>query len=246
MPVRLLKTNNLLDFQLLVLCSTTYHSKKNLISNMYGGCAVKASKPNKVFLVLLVLSQLLVWPLVAWSQVEEIVVTVSKKSESLQDVPMSVTAFSSADIERKGIKSISDIALLTSSIQFDESFAQSDTRIVVRGLSPSRGRQNIATLVDGVDVSSESITSSGGSLLLNTRLMDVERIEVVLGPQMALYGRSAFNGAIQYITKDASEEFETDIRFDVAENNRYEAVAGVSGPILPTRPSAAIRDTDSR
>ena len=196
------------------------------------GCAVKVTQPKRIIAVLVVICQFLVWPLVAWSQVEEIIVTVRKKGENLQDVPMAVTAFSAADIERKGIKSISDIASLTTSIQFDESFAQSDTRIVVRGLSPTRGRQNVATLVDGVDVSSESITSSGGSLLVNTRLLDIERIEVVLGPQMALYGRSAFNGAIQYITKDASDEFESDVWFDIAENRRYEAVANVSGPIF--------------
>lgn len=172
------------------------------------------------------------WSLSAWSQVEEIVVTVRKKNENLQDVPIAVTAFSAADIDRKGIKSIGDVARFSTSIQFDESFAQSDTRIVVRGLSPTRGRQNVALLVDGVDASSEAITSSGGSLLLNTRLLDIERIEVVLGPQMALYGRSAFNGAIKYVTKDAAEEFETEVKLDVAENSRFEAVAGVSGPVF--------------
>jgi outer membrane receptor protein involved in Fe transport len=177
------------------------------------------------------------WTLPAWSQVEEIVVTVRKKGESLQDVPMAVSAMGAEDIQRKGIKDITDIAKFSTSLQFDESFAQSDTRIAVRGLSPTRGRQNVALLVDGVDVSSEAITSSGGSLLLNTRLVDVERIEVVLGPQMALYGRSAFNGAIQYITKDAAEEFEADLRIDAGyssqfEARQYEAIGGISGPIL--------------
>jgi len=187
---------------------------------------------RQALLSALVMSLTMGWPFLAWSQVEEIVVTVSKKAESLQDVPMSVTAFSAADIERKGIKDIADVARFSTSIQFDESFAQSDTRIVVRGLSPTRGRQNVALLVDGVDVSSEAITSSGGSLLINTRLVDIERIEVVLGPQMALYGRSAFNGAIQYITKDAAEEFEADLRLDAGYNDnsgaqRYEAI-GIS------------------
>lgn len=185
----------------------------------------------------LVLSVTMIWSISAWSAVEEIIVTVSKKAESLQDVPMSVTAFSADDIARKGIKDIGDVARFSTSIQFDESFAQSDTRIVVRGLSPTRGRQNVALLVDGVDVSSEAITSSGGSLLLNTRLVDIERIEVVLGPQMALYGRSAFNGAIKYITKDASEEFETNVSLDGGFSGdsgvrNYEAIVGASGPIF--------------
>ncbi len=201
----------------------------------------------------LLLSLTMGWSLAAWSQVEEVVVTVSKQAESLQDVPMSVTAFSAGDIERKGIKDIADVARFSTSVQFDESFAQSDTRIVVRGLSPTRGRQNVALLVDGVDVSSESITSSGGSLLINTRLVDIERIEVVLGPQMALYGRSAFNGAIQYITKNAADEFEADLRFDAGYNDdsgaqRYEAIAGISSPIfgdaLGFRLNGALWDDD--
>ncbi len=185
----------------------------------------------------LLLSLTFGWSMSAWSQVEEIVVTVRKKGENLQDVPMAVSAMSAAEIERKGIKDITDIAKFSTSLQFDESFAQSDTRIAVRGLSPTRGRQNVALLVDGIDVSSESITSSGGSLLLNTRLVDVERIEVVLGPQMALYGRSAFAGAIQYVTKDAAEEFEADLKFDGSYSDQfgarqYEAIGGISGPVL--------------
>jgi outer membrane receptor protein involved in Fe transport len=168
----------------------------------------------------------------ALAQIEEIVVTVRKKEESLQDVPIAVDAFTSEQIDRKGIRNIANIARLSPSIQFDESFSQSDTRIVVRGLSPTRGRQNMALLLDGIDVSSESISSSGGSLLLNTRLVDIERIEVVLGPQMALYGRSAFNGAIQYITKDPSEVFETEVKVDAADYARYNVTGSVSGPIF--------------
>ena len=173
----------------------------------------------------------------AWSQVEEIVVTVRKRAENLQDVPMSISAIQAADIQRKGIKDITDIAQFSTSLQFDESFAQSDTRVAVRGLSPTRGRQNIAFLVDGIDVSSEAITSSGGSLLLNTRLVDIEQIDIVLGPQMARYGRSAFNGAVQYITKNASDEFEADINADIGYSEQFDAlqsevIAGISAPIL--------------
>ena len=167
-----------------------------------------------------------------FAQIDEIIVTARKREENLQDVPVSVTAFSRESIERRGIRRISDIAKLTPSLQFDESFAQSDTRIVIRGLSPTRGRQNVAVLVDGIDLSSEAITSSGGSLLVNTRLLDVERIEVLKGPQIALYGRSAFNGALQYITKEPSDEFEADIRVDLNAENQYNGDASVSFPVL--------------
>lgn len=171
-------------------------------------------------------------PGMAWAQIDEIVVSVRKKAENLQDVPMSVTAFDADKIARQGIRNVTGVAKYTPSIQFDESFAQSDTRIVVRGLSPTRGRQNIALLVDGIDVSSEAITSSGGSLLVNTRLIDIERIEVVLGPQMALYGRSAFNGALQYVTKNPTPEFAAEIRADVNAEEGYELIGNLSGPIF--------------
>jgi outer membrane receptor protein involved in Fe transport len=169
---------------------------------------------------------------IARAQIEEITVTARKKEEILQDVPLSVTAFSAADIERKGIKSLDDIAKYTASIQFDESFAQSDTRIVFRGLSPTRGRQNGAILLDGIDSSSEAITSSGGSLLINTRLTDLERIEIVLGPQLALYGRSAFNGAINYVTKDPADEFKSEITLEGNDEDQYNLRASLSGPLI--------------
>ncbi|MFQ5635387.1 MAG: TonB-dependent receptor plug domain-containing protein, partial [Gammaproteobacteria bacterium] len=178
------------------------------------------------------IAALLSLPGLAWPQIDEIVVSVRKKAENLQDVPMAVTAFGEEVIERQGIRSVTDVARNTTSIQFDESFAKSDTRIVVRGLSPTRGRQNAAILVDGIDVSSEAITSSGGSLLVNTRLIDIQRIEVVLGPQMALYGRSAFNGALQYITKDPSAELEAEFKADFNHQDGYELVGTLSGPIL--------------
>lgn len=195
-------------------------------------------RSRKVTLITLLLVVLASWSISVKAQVEEIIVTVTKKAENLQDVPISVQAFSQTAIERKGIKSMVDVARYTTSLQFDESFAQSDTKLVVRGLSPTLGRQNAALLLDGIDVSSEAVTSNGGSLLLNTRLVDIERIEIVLGPQMALYGRSAFNGAVKYVTKDAAEEFETTLSLDGGYSQgesgagQTEVIAGVSGPLF--------------
>ncbi len=207
-------------------------------------------KPNRIIAaivtVLLLSPPLLVVPVSGWAQVDEIVVTARKREENLQDVPLSVTAFSAEDIERKGIKDVADVAALTASLSFDEGFSQSDTRITIRGLSPSRGRQNVATLVDGIDISSESVTTFGGSALLNSRLIDVARIEVVKGPQMVLYGRSAFAGAIQYVTKDPADQFEAEIRVDGNDAERYNLSGGISAPVfgdaLGFRLNAAVWD----
>jgi len=167
-----------------------------------------------------------------WAQIEEITVTARRREEGLQDVPLSVTAFSTADIERRGISNIADIARLTSSLEFDLGTSRSDTRVAIRGLSPTRGRQNVAILVDGIDVSSEAISTSGGGLLVNTRLIDLERIEVIKGPQVVLYGRAAFAGAVQYVTKNPAEEFEATIGVEGDNRSRFSATAGISGPLL--------------
>lgn len=86
-----------------------------------------------------------------------------------------------------------------------------------------------------MDVSSEAgAGTSGGSLLINPRLFDLERVEIVKGPQVALYGRSAFAGAINYITRKPGDEFRAKIRTDVGSQGKLEASAVVDGPVTDT------------
>jgi len=171
-------------------------------------------------------------PLTAWAQLEEIIVTTRKVSENIQDVPIAVDAISSEQIERRGIGNISDVVKLSTSVQFDQSFGPADTRISVRGLSNSRGRSNVAFLVDGVDVTTENFISAGSGLLANQRLLtDVERIEIVKGPQSALYGRAAFAGAISYTTKEPGPEFESQVRVEAGNYGKRQLDGFVSGPV---------------
>jgi iron complex outermembrane receptor protein len=165
---------------------------------------------------------------------EEVVVTARKREENLQDVPLAVTAISAEALQREGIKDIEGIIDRDPSLGFDRGIAPYDTRIVIRGLSPTRGRPNVATLVDGIDVSSEAIGVAGGSLLINPRLVDIERIEIVKGPQSALYGRSAFAGAISYITKDPEDVVGGEVSAEYADNNEYEVKASLSMPLTDT------------
>lgn len=171
-------------------------------------------------------------PTTGWAQIEEIIVSTRKREESLQEVPIAINAITAEDIEKKGLNSLADVTKGLSSVEFDEGAAKSDTRITIRGLSPTRGRQNVAVLVDGIDVSTEAISNSGGGVLLNTRLVDIERLEVVKGPQLARYGRSAFAGAIEYITKDPSDVFESSVSTDVNVEDQYSATMSLSGPVL--------------
>ncbi|TFG87028.1 MAG: TonB-dependent receptor [Chromatiales bacterium] len=170
----------------------------------------------------------------ATTEIADIVVTVRKQEESLQAVPLSVSVISEEQIEQLGINSLGDVAQLTTGVILDQGFAPQDTRIVIRGLSPTRGRPNAAVLQDGIDISSEGITTAGGSLLINPRLVDIKRVEIVKGPQSALYGRSAFAGAINYVTQEPAEELSRRVSAQVGSDGRYEGSVAISGPVSNT------------
>jgi outer membrane receptor protein involved in Fe transport len=165
---------------------------------------------------------------------DEVVVTARKREERLQDVSLSITAIPATEIEKLGVSDIDDVARLDASLIYDKGYSATDNRISIRGLSPTRGRVNVAVLVDGIDTSSESIAFGGGSLLATNRLLDLAAVEVVKGPQSALYGRSAFAGAIQYVTKDPSAEAEGNVRGEFGDFGRYNVSASLSGPITDT------------
>lgn len=169
---------------------------------------------------------------------DEVVVQARKYSENLQEVPLSITVISAEEIARQGLGSTEDIARLDPSVIFDYGNAMQDMRVVIRGLSPTRGRVNSAILVDGVDVTSESIQFAGGSLLAGGRLFDLEQVEIVKGPQAALYGRAAFAGAISYRTKDPAKEFGAEVKLDASEEGRY---SGGIGFDLPVNDSFGVR-----
>jgi outer membrane receptor protein involved in Fe transport len=166
-----------------------------------------------------------------FAQVSEMVVTTRKREENLQEVPVAVSAFSEALIEKRGLNDIGDVARLDPSVTFDQGFSAQDTRITVRGLAPTQGRQNVAVLEDGIDVSSQAVQTNGGSLLINPRLFDLERIEVVKGPQNALYGRTAFAGAINYISRKPGDTLETRISTEIGSDGELQFKGGISGPI---------------
>ncbi|MDX2144605.1 MAG: TonB-dependent receptor [Rhodospirillaceae bacterium] len=170
----------------------------------------------------------------AFAQIEEIVVTTRKRAENLQDIPIVVTAFTAENLERKGISNLADVLKFTPGVQLVEAFAPSDQRIIIRGLSPTRGRPNVAVLQDDIDVSSEALQNAGGSLLINPRLFDIERIEIVKGPHSALFGRSAFAGALNYITKKPGEEFEGKVNVEAGLRGKAEVKISTSGPIQDT------------
>jgi iron complex outermembrane receptor protein len=165
-------------------------------------------------------------------QLLDITVTARRKAETLQNVPLTVTALSAENILNKGIRDVGDVAKYTPGLFVDKGFVQQDVRPSIRGLPSTRGRPPVGILLDGIDISTESIATAGGGNLANLKLVDLERIEIVKGPQSALYGRVAFGGAINYISKDPSSKgLEGYLSGEVGSYGLYETRAAINVPL---------------
>jgi outer membrane receptor protein involved in Fe transport len=148
---------------------------------------------------------------------EEVVVTARKREESLQDVPLPVTALSAADIANRQVTSLDDVAKFTPGLVFSKVFGRATERPVVRGLASVLAGTN-ASVETGAAYFVDGIYYQGAIQSLD--MNDVERVEVIRGPQSALYGRNTYSGAINFVTKrigdtttgSASASFDTDER----------------------------------
>ena len=174
-------------------------------------------------------------------EVEEVLVTARKRSESLQEVPIAVTAFTESTISDAGIERPEDFISLTSNVSMLNTVNAGDTQVTIRGIVSTRDAEStFAYVVDGV-----LITNPNG---FNEELFDVQQIEVLKGPQGALYGRNAVAGAIIVNTKLPSNEVEGNIKFGIGENELRKLSGVLSGPIvkdtLTGRLSFSYRDTD--
>lgn len=172
--------------------------------------------------------------------IEEIVVTSRRRSENLQEIPDSVTVFNSQSIERAGIKNITDVAALTPNLSAYGNFRPNLTNISIRGFTSTQlGEAPIAFIVDGITVPNLEFINQG--------LVDIEQIEVIRGPQGALYGKNAIGGAINVTTRQPSDETEASIRASYGEGSDLGLSASVSGSFTDTaiyRFSAFYRDFD--
>jgi iron complex outermembrane receptor protein len=113
----------------------------------------------------------------------------------------------------------------------DKFFGPQDNRVTIRGLPSTRGRSPAGILIDGIDVTTEALATAGGGNLADVRIADFDRIEVVEGPQSALYGRSAFGGAINYITKEPGNTFGGYVQAEVATYGKVEGRGAVDLPV---------------
>jgi len=155
--------------------------------------------------------------------VEEIVVTARKREENLQEIPLSISAFTVDQLRDRGIDNIHELAELTPGFAMDRGFGRFFDRPVVRGQSSILGGRNASFFVDGVYVNNTIASGTIDSL---------ERIEVLRGPQSALFGRATFAGAINYITKRPSDEHEGEFNGRLGSHDDYKASLWLSGPVV--------------
>ncbi len=169
----------------------------------------------------------------------EIVVTATKRSESLTDVPIAVQVFTDQAIAERGITRPADFLSATPNVTFIEDNA-GEAYINIRGQTSVRNSDpNVAIVIDGVTLSSVKP--------FNQDLFAIEQIEVLKGPQSALYGRNAAAGAIVINTKKPSNILEGGIVGAVGNWNTYRVSANLAGPVSDTLGFAiagSFRDTD--
>ena len=177
---------------------------------------------------------------------EEIVVTARKREESLLEVPLSITALTSDDIEQKGIGEFKDIISFTPGFHFAEHSVgradRSNRILVIRGMhiSQENDHQQAATVfVDGAP--------THGSVIAG--LEDAERIEVVRGPQSAYFGRATLAGAVNFVTKTPGREFQGKLTGEFGEYGTTNIGASIEGPVgdlMSFRIAASTQETDGQ
>ena len=162
---------------------------------------------------------------------DDILVTARRRSERLKDVPLSITVVSNQTIQDAGVRDLKSIIQLTPGITIDGNSAESVQVPVVRGqynlnnAPGSGGQPNVAVFADGVYLQNSSAISIG--------LLDLERVEIVKGPVSSLYGRNAFAGAINYVSKRPTDEWHATGLARGGEYGSYTVTGDVNGPIIP-------------
>lgn len=175
---------------------------------------------------------------------EDIVVTARKREEKLLDVPITVTAFSSQAIAARQIATLNDIAAFTPNFTIsntagsrtDRSFAN----LIIRGMRPSGVNETTSLFIDGAPLNSSFVEG----------IDDLERVEIIKGPQSAYFGRDTFAGAVNFITKTPSETFKGHVEALYGSYNWTDLRGSIEGPIIPgvltARVSARLYERDGQ
>ncbi|AHE54018.1 TonB-dependent receptor [Sphingomonas sanxanigenens] len=160
----------------------------------------------------------------------DIVVTAERRSQNLQDVPASITAFDGNSLRDLRVTQVSDLSRLTPGLAVRVSGSTSDPQFTVRGIGMNNSETNqnpaVTTYLDEIALPSNA--------MLGVQLFDLERVEVLKGPQGTFYGRNTTGGAVNLITKRPTRELSVDARVDAGSLALREIEVGIGGPITST------------
>lgn len=172
---------------------------------------------------------------IAEARLEEVVVTAQKREQNLQDVPMAITALGRQLLEDNEINNVEDLTKLVPSMRFTPGDDPSNSSIRIRGVGTSvfsvAVEPNVSVVVDEVPLARTE--------LANFEFADLERVEVLRGPQGTLFGKNSTAGLVHVITRDPSPEFEafTRVSYESPQNfpgHLAKVQMGVSGPLTST------------
>jgi iron complex outermembrane receptor protein len=159
---------------------------------------------------------------------EEIVVTAQRREQSLQEVPISLEAYSGDDLISGGLRTIQDVELFSPSVEITTQVRQTST--VIRGMGSSGGNYSIDPAApifqDGIHF--------GRASMISGAFLDVERLEILRGPQPIHFGQNATAGAFSVITRRPTPEWEGDVTMEIGNFGRKSIEGGAGGPITDT------------
>ncbi len=156
--------------------------------------------------------------------IEEVVVTAQKRAESLQDIPLAVSAFSGDQIREDGIASMEDIGSRTPGMVF-AAFSSGQPEIAIRGIGT---KEDGAAASDSTVVSIDDVYIAARTAQVFD-IFDLERVEVLRGPQGTLYGKNSIGGSINFVTSKPTEETEIRVRATTGNYGRRDLGAMISG-----------------
>jgi len=158
---------------------------------------------------------------------EEIVVTAQKREENLQNVPVSVTALSGEALSNSRVADFADLTRAASSLTVTQATSSPNNSIILRGIGTfafSIGVEpSVAVIIDDLPVVQQAQAFDS--------LGDVQRVEVLKGPQGTLFGKNASAGVVNIVTKDPSSSMSGSVAFTAATDEDYRAEASLSGPL---------------
>lgn len=153
--------------------------------------------------------------------IEEVMVTARRREENLQDLAMSIEAFSSEELESRGIETGRDLQLLVPNLSFGRGSATTNEDDLVM-----RGMPGVGIYVDGI--------WQGNRGFMVGNIVEMERVEVLLGPQGTLFGRNTNGGAIQYVTRRPGDEFRGKMTLGLGDYTRRSVSGSVDVPLTET------------